>query len=221
MMIRNIIAFCLVCYLSAATAQAASDPIDTEAIITWQAETSVPASYHGKALPNQTSPITFSVAVLEDGALINPANYPIRWYVDTVFLASGSGLQTIRIPTERLPKTRTQVRVEILREAPLSKITKSITVQRTKPSILFSTPAKSSLRASAISIQALPYFFTGTQQPNFSWRVDGQIRSVVRDLLTLDTSKAEAEQAVLVEAFGANPDNPFEIGSGELLIRIP
>lgn len=51
-------------------------------MITWKATSHVPAAYTGKALPTIGSPLTVSAAIIDNGRVIDPSSYSVRWYED-------------------------------------------------------------------------------------------------------------------------------------------
>lgn len=75
-------------------AQTAASP---QFLMTWQARGSyVPPGYVGKALPNQESRITASLALVSPaGAQLNLQNKTIYWYLNDTLIGGGVGVQTI------------------------------------------------------------------------------------------------------------------------------
>ncbi|PIR87852.1 MAG: hypothetical protein COU10_02325 [Candidatus Harrisonbacteria bacterium CG10_big_fil_rev_8_21_14_0_10_45_28] len=72
-----------------------------EVFWSWQADSVVPADYHGKALPTFASNIKVGVSVIRGGKIISPDSYRVLWLLNGVRF-NGGGSSVITIPASSL-----------------------------------------------------------------------------------------------------------------------
>ncbi len=83
--------FILAFALSLAFAPLLASAANPSLVITWKASSYVPPDYAGKALPTTGSAILASATILEDGRVINPSSYSVRWYENGNLSATARG----------------------------------------------------------------------------------------------------------------------------------
>jgi hypothetical protein len=195
----------------------------TRAFITWQATTAVPAGYFGRVLPNRTSPISVAVFATTDDSLVNLSKAMIKWYVNDEFLISGIGRTTISLAPENPPAKTLVVRAVIKdSEAAPSEVTASVSIPRTYPTLVVPLQQQQALRSERLVMRAIPFFFSQTDEPlQYRWRVNDRIRSIINDVLVLDTSASGENQVVQVFVDATHPKNIVETAATELTVRIP
>lgn len=201
------------------SAAAATEP--AAAFITWQTVVDAPNTYAGKLIPNRTSAINVAVFALRGGAPATLASAPIQWYVNNTAVASGIGLTTLTLPPNLSADETLALRVVIKEVTPDDLIAKTTIHRRGPKTVLTVLPGP--LRSEQLAIQATPFFFTQTadHRLEYRWHVGGQIRSVINDIIVLDTTAANINQFVYVTANTSNPSNPLEAATTELTLRIP
>ena len=73
-----------------------------EFLMTWRADSYVPAYYTGKALPAPGSNIIASFELIQNGAPLDISNETVYWYMNRKPIREGLGLKTISL---RAPET--------------------------------------------------------------------------------------------------------------------
>ena len=178
-----------------AHAQTASSP---QFLVTWSVSNSyAPASYAGKTLPNQTSPITASLELIADGRTVNVGGQTIYWYLNDNLLGGGVGVQRITFnPIGEAPNNPT-LRVE-LPDYPSGSLTHEITIPMVQPIAVIDAPyPQGQFSANPVTLQALPYFFaTASTTPlSFAWSVNGQVVSDAQNPQELQISLPQSTPA--------------------------
>jgi hypothetical protein len=147
-------------------------------LMTWQATNSyAPAGYTGEILPNQESQIMASVEVISpSGQAADLSGQTIYWYQNENLLGGGIGTQRIEFrPYGQAPNVIT-LRADIP-DYPGGDIEHEINIPVVQPEVVIDAPFPGGdFSASAITLQALPYFFgtTSTNPLSFSWTANGQ-----------------------------------------------
>lgn len=161
-------------------------------LMTWQATNSyAPAGYVGKILPNQESQIMASIEVITPGGqLANLSGQTIYWYQNENLLGGGIGIQRIEFrPYGEAPNVIT-LRVDIP-DYPGGDIEHEISIPIVQPEAVIEAPFPGGdFSASAITLQALPYFFgaTSTDPLSFSWTANGQSATSAENPTSLQLS---------------------------------
>jgi len=176
-------------------------PIKTEADITWRATTIVPGWYIGKALPNQNTPIEAQLLLTKNGAILNPANYSMRWFVNGRLVDSGRGLAFINIDPGQTFESTLRLRVSVTEDDGSVAAEQSISINRIKPKVIIDTPTPyKKVSKNPVTLTALSFFFSLTDMQNIvtNWLVDGIFVSnennltVAATATTLPTARIEA-----------------------------
>lgn len=147
-------------------------------MMTWQANNSyVPPSYTGKALPNQASQITASLALISaNGTPINIKNKTIYWYLNDTQIGGGVGAQTITFtPFGKAPNF-----MSLKAELPNyngSLLIHSVQIPLIQPKAAIEVQHVSGqFSANPLNLAGTPYYFgvTNPSQLSYSWSVNGQ-----------------------------------------------
>jgi hypothetical protein len=162
--------------IKAVQAQTASSP---QFLMTWTTTNSyAPASYSGKILPNQTSPITASIELLANGQPVDLSNQTIYWYLNGNLLGGDDGAQRMTFvdpADDDAPDTLT-LEVE-LPDYPTGLLVHQINIPVVQPIAVIDAPyAQDEFSENPVTVQALPYFFatTSTSPLSFAWSVNGE-----------------------------------------------
>ncbi len=84
------------------------------AIISWKASGYVPRGYAGKVLPIAGSTVTTSLVVTdENGVVMKPSSYAVRWYVDGNLITTHSGTRTFTFPIPRTGQNAVTLRASV------------------------------------------------------------------------------------------------------------
>lgn len=205
----------------ASAASPASTPIPPKAFITWRTEVTAPAGYAGKLLPNNTSRIYTSVFATANNALLDLSKASITWFVNGAVIESGVNATTLMLPPGHSSGDRLTIRATI-RDWGGDDITATTTIRRRQPRVTLSI-LPGPLRSETLTLKATPFFFQpDTQTPlEYRWQVGGDIRSVINNILILDTSRTNFNQSIHVEVRAINPENPVEFAISDASLRIP
>lgn len=168
-------------------------------LMTWQAANSyAPAGYTGEILPNQESEIMASVEVLSaSGQPVDLSGQTIYWYQNENLLGGGVGIQRIEFrPYGQAPNVIT-LRVDIP-DYPTGDIEHEINIPIVQPEVVIEAPfPNGDFSASAITLQALPYFFgtTSTDPLSFAWTANGQSANNAENPTSLQISVPQSTPA--------------------------
>lgn len=214
--------FLLVTLAPALAATSPKQKPTQQAFITWKALTVAPLGYVGRILNNRTSMVKVAVVVIKDGVPADINAKQINWHINNKFFAGGRGMTTITIPSEDSPQKRMLIRA-FVQDTPTDDLIATTSISRDAPVVSLLGPAPEKQRDARLTLRAIPHFFTDTEgEPlQYRWNVDGQIRSIVDDVLVLDTSRTDRGQLVRVAVEVTNPQNPLESASTELTLYIP
>jgi hypothetical protein len=160
-------------------------------IVTWHASGSeIPASYAGKALPNNGSSIVASVVVFDGGKAVDVSGDTIYWYLNDTLLgggpgstsfvfkpfAGGGGPETLKAEIPNYPGGM------ILETTPISVASPAAVIDAPYPAATFS--------ANPLVLSADPYFFP-VSTPNklsYAWTVNSKAVGTAEDPETLKVS---------------------------------
>lgn len=204
--------------------------------LVWEAETSVPPYYRGKALYSAGSKakvVAFPV-VLINGARVPASNLTLQWTLNDEPVADQSGLgRTTLSFTGNQLQTEENVAVTVYYGA--SKIAYgAVTIPATNPAILFydkdalrgvlydsAMPSAVSLTSKEITLQAVPYYFSNssfkTGGLSYAWTLNGEDAvgpASAQGLLTLrQAGTGQGSATVGVSLQNTEPDKYVQAAS--------
>lgn len=147
--------------------------IPPQILLTWSAANFYPTTYHGRALPTPGTPITVSVALLQNGTFSDLSNTQIAWYKNEEKMDSGTGLTQITFQPETGEVGNNFVRAELTLGT--STIDQSVLVPVVNPSVAIEIPYPgASVDANSdVTLRATPFFFniSSLQDLLFYWQV--------------------------------------------------
>ncbi len=147
--------------------------IPPQALLTWSASNFYPSTYRGRALPTPGTPVTVSVALLQNGKFTDLSNTSVVWYKNEEKFDGGTGLTQITFQPSSGEVGNNFIRAEL--SVGTSTIDQSILVPVTNPSVAIEIPYPNSLvdASSDITLRATPFFFniTSLQDLLFYWQV--------------------------------------------------
>ena len=170
--------------LSGANAQSSAPQM----VMTWQAYGSyVPAGYKDKALPNQESELTASLALLSNGKPVDLSGQTIYWYLDNTPIGNTLGGQYIIFsPIGTAPAFLT-----LKAELPNyhgNLLTHDIQIPLVSPKAVIASPHPTGQSSqNPITLRGVPYFFY-TSDPStlsYAWSVNGQVSTSTENPGTL------------------------------------
>lgn len=149
----------------------------SQMVITWHAYGSyVPPSYTGKAIPNQESKISATLALVANGKPVNLSGQTIYWYLNDTLIGGGVGdTYVVFSPFGTAPAYLT-LRAEIpsyngnllLHDVSIPLFSPKTVIEATHPSASFTNDP--------ITLQGTPYFFyiSDASALSYVWSVNGQ-----------------------------------------------
>jgi len=166
---------------SLTTAQEAPNQI----LLSWEADTFVPAQYLGKALPSTGSTVTVYAQLLVDGRFVSPNNYDIRWFLNKRLFKEGRGLSHIGF--EVAPR-ESQYEVAVLFSGSGNRsFEEEVVIPVAEPLVVIDSPHfENRVSPENIWLRAWPYFFAvdGWRGLSLSWIVNNNLVAIrARELL--------------------------------------
>ncbi|MDE2019659.1 MAG: hypothetical protein KGJ13_04940 [Patescibacteria group bacterium] len=183
-------------------------------LLTWAAQNSyIPPDYAGKALPNQGSKITASVALVgANGQLVNIKNQTIYWYLNDAFVGGGIGMQTVTLtPFAGAPAYMT-LKVE-LPDYNGNLLAHSIQIPVIKPKAVIEIQhVNGQFSSNPLVLTGTPYFFniTDPSQLSYQWSVNGQTPSSAENPETLQVNLSQGTPSNSVFAITLSITNPTD-----------
>lgn len=193
-----------------------------QVILSWTADSAVPAAYPGKALPSPGSQMTASVEVFSGGSFANLQSKTVYWYLDGSYIGGGVGKQTVSFMAPGHLEIMS-LRAQITNFAG-SGIMDTEHIQMADPSVVIVAPYPGrSFSGSTVQVQAAPYYWKASKLNNltFAWTVNGQTVTAQenpQDLtINLDPSTAPGYQLstnVLIK----ETDDPLLSGQDTIML---
>lgn len=147
-----------------------------EFLVTWQANTYVPPSYAGRALPRNGTPIDFAFELIEGGKLVGLSDYEVRWYLGDELVQSGQGLQGVTFTVPMISSRTEIVRTVVVDYRGMNRENiVRIPIVRPEAIIDLPYPQRTIPRGGAF-VRALPYYFSVPNKETllFEWRVNNE-----------------------------------------------
>lgn len=143
-------------------------------VITWKADSLVPAWYEGVSLPSQGSLITAAVQALADGQLVSLADKTVAWRINDIPAKTSVGGSKISFRVGQSAGFFDVITATIL-ENGQQVARSSVTIPIESPKIVVSVPYPNKIlpRANALA-EALFYFFNvrSLQDFDISWNIN-------------------------------------------------
>jgi len=157
-------------------------------MLTWTAHGSyTPPGYVGKALPNQNSQITASLALISGGQLVNLKNRTIYWYLNDTFIGGGVGAQNISFSPLGEAPTYLSLKAEIPNYNG-NLVVDEVQIPLVQPKAVIEIQhVNGQFSSNPLALQGTPYYFN-TPNPtalSYQWSVNGQSPSSAENPETL------------------------------------
>lgn len=170
---------------------AQSQSPNAQLVITWKAADSyIPPTYIGKALPGSASPITASVVAFSNGVQTNLSNVTLYWYLNDTLLGGGLGQQSMTFNLFGATSGFESLRVEAS-DYPGGVLMGTTDIPITQPVVVIGgLPAGGMFSATSVVLTAIPYFFNvpSSDQLGYQWSVNGQTVSSAENPTQLKVS---------------------------------
>ncbi|MCH8986800.1 hypothetical protein IIA94_01385 [Patescibacteria group bacterium] len=157
----------------------------------WQAFTTVPSWYKGKALTSSQSAITVTAfpVLLRNGKKLPPAQLVYRWSLDDDFKpeSSGSRRRSFSFLADFVPGIEQEITVKVSDINNTLQAQKTIVIPVAQPKVLFyeERPLEGTVMGKALTnfilpagtentFRAIPYFFTRGAPLSYEWLIDGK-----------------------------------------------
>jgi hypothetical protein len=180
-------------------------------VVTWKAYGSyIPPEYPDKALPNQESKISASLALIANGHLVDLSNQTIYWYLDDTLIESGVGDSVVIFSPFGTAPAFLDLEVE-LPNFNGALLTHNIQIPLINPKAVIEAPHPSGqLSGNPITIQGAPYFFytSSADDLSYAWSVNGQTPAAAENPQTLQVSLGPSTPSGSSISIGLTITNP-------------
>lgn len=182
----GVIVICVVFFgIDAKNIQAAKPLI----LVTWEAQSSAPKWFEGKALPIEDTKVIFSVEAigagnLNKGKLIDLSNREIRWYIEDDLIKKGIGMKTFSEINKNISGIPLSGKVSFDYTDPDTQsrefVSQYFSIPVVRPEVVIDIKRVSDVvyLNEKIEAEGIPFFFNGpTQGLVGTWRINEQQRS--------------------------------------------
>ncbi len=201
---------------SAQTASPVAPAVNTQVIITWQADNYFPADFEGRSLPAPYTPVVASVELLQNATLTDLSQATISWYVDDKFQNSGVGLKTFSFYAQQEDFGYASLRVRVQTQDGAS-FQNSIQIPVTHPQLIlqYPSPLNTVPANSNAIITAVPFSFniSSLSDLTYYWTVNGVRATSTGSSVTLNvgTPQTAYDTLLQISVSAQNNNNPLEI----------
>lgn len=199
--------------------------INTQTILTWQADNFYPANYEGKAQATPNTPVSVSAEIFAENKLLDSSQANFIWYVDEKFAKEGVGAKEIVFTVTKSEGDSHFIRVVIKQNDKLLEASTRIPIS--KPLVAIDAPRPNQLipAGSQVLLQAIPYFFNinTLQDLNFSWQINNQIQKGAngnRLILKIGAPQTPSQNAVEITVSAQNKSNLSEFAKKNIKLLI-
>ncbi|MDD5547928.1 MAG: hypothetical protein PHN74_03510 [Candidatus Pacebacteria bacterium] len=148
-----------------------------EFLITWKANTFVPADYQGKIFPTQNSSVSVGFEVIDGGKIADISKKEIQWKLERSMVKSGVGLKSASLIMPASIKDQ-MVQINIINYKNNEDLEKIFFIPTVSPQVAINSPYLNNEvpNEGEFTFQALPFFFNVSKIGNliFSWALNNQ-----------------------------------------------
>ena len=196
-----------------------------EFLVTWSANSYVPADYQGKIFPSKSSQVKIGLDLIDKNRIADLSGANISWFLNDTFIRSGIGLKNINLNINRELNQNIRISITDYADDELDHIfvlpvaNPEIVIDTKNPLLLshnqIQLPAKDHL------FEARPFFFniSNLNELSFKWRIGNKLVSGEAgspEFLNLNfeaTGGAAKETQLTLSVSAANINNQFEFSS--------
>lgn len=146
-------------------------------MVTWQAESFIPAEFEGRAIPTNRTSVEVAMNLVENKKIVNLSGTEIKWFVNDKRVLRGNGAQLMHFQVDEFTNRAQGVRIEIPDHKGI-KLEKTILIPLATPELVVQTFRIGDKigAGETITLKAMPYFFnTATiQDLSFNWLVNNK-----------------------------------------------
>ncbi|MCH7677422.1 hypothetical protein IH879_21080 [candidate division KSB1 bacterium] len=187
-----------------------------EFLVTWKANTYVPAGYQAKALPIRGSQVEVSFELIDNGKIADLSRSTIRWFINFKLQETGIGNKTFAFTITPYDNRIPSIKILIL-DYKGAELKHLFDIPIAEPDVVIDTNDQRNFRG-------LPYFFNvnNINSLDFGWEVnDKKPEGAVDrpDLLSLDIPEIQLGESldINISLIIKNLGNPLEFASAETL----
>lgn len=190
-------------------------------ILTWQAQSFVPADYQGKILATTGVGIKAGLEVVEENKIRDLSKINIRWYLDNKLLTQGVGLKQINFRATAAPTYSHYLRAVVRDE---EEISGGVDIPIVSPKVIIKTPTPTAnfIPLGKTILQAIPYFFNVAtlKELVFNWTVNEKTIKGA-NVLELELAPPVPQNSNLrIRVTAQNLNNQLEFGSKEINLNV-
>ncbi|MBI3589248.1 MAG: hypothetical protein HY093_02440 [Candidatus Liptonbacteria bacterium] len=191
-------------------------------LVSWRAQTYVPADFKGKVMPTSGSPVEVGFEMISQGRLVNLSQNEIYWYLDDDFVKGGVGLQGIVFRPLGVGQHNLRIK---LPDYQGQSLTKNVVIPTVKPEAVIVAPfPQGKFTNPKIRLKGEAYFFNvdSLGALSLNWAVNGQGAKNSGDNSFLDISLGSPLGSGLPLNVSLNVRNPrslLEMAGEEVLLN--
>ncbi|MFH1246292.1 MAG: hypothetical protein V1489_00765 [Candidatus Liptonbacteria bacterium] len=195
-------------------------------LITWHAGTYVPADFSGKALPTTDSTITASLAVVDNGKIVNLNGQTVWWYVNNTQITSGQGVTTVKFKVPGMAPNSIALRAQLPGYPSGGIVVKTIEIPVIYPEAVIDAPFPAgTIASSSAQVSARPFFFNvkNISGLNFAWQLNSTSVNSIESPSVLNIKVDQSVQAGALVDIRLGINNPLSFAEGnsnEISLRL-
>lgn len=191
-----------------------------DAFITWHANDFYPSDFGGKAVPVNRGTINASVALTNNGKLMDTTTMLVSWYLDGGFFEKGVGLSTVTVPVGKNFGATYSLKASINASEGLIDALTVIPVGQPRVVLDLPDPDPSAKSGDSLTVRSIPYFFNINSLADllFSWTVNGTSQNNNSSVITMNIGDLGDLSAISIKNSVQTRTN--QSGTGEKTIKI-
>lgn len=201
---------------------------DPDFLVSWEAQTTIPQGYSGKAYPTEGADIRIGFEVIKDGKIIDISKQEVRWYIGTKMITKGIGMQSIILKNNEFSGNDILMKFSVNlydeEEGGFSFVEKRFNIPVVEPQVVIENSlfSKNISTNSKIFLNAKPFFFK-SQNLRIQWAVNGSSISKEENQsasFILDTGNVASGSRVNAKATITNIENKGDSASKRIDLYI-
>lgn len=166
-----------------------SQEVDSELIITWQAQNFYPSDYQGKANIAEDNSVLISAMGTLDNQVIDLSNAEFSWYIDNNLYENSVGASEIIFDADKNSGNSYFIRVVVRSENVNFEKSFNISVREQEVVIENNSPSNSLSQNEEIILKSTPYFFNISSIDNLSffWEINGILQDTRERFISINS----------------------------------
>ena len=202
----NFLTLLLALTLLLGAGQVVSAQTSAQVLLTWKADSFVPATYTGKVLPNENSEVSVVLQLLVAGRPVPSDNLEIKWYVNNKIIPESANLSTLEISGSEFVASSYSV-LAIVRTPAGELVNQRVEIPVSEPRLVIDMPYPDKIVGEKdVYLGAIPYFFDIQipEEIRFSWEINDNLVAIRAQSILFDIENNSRLRIlpVLISAYG-------------------